>query len=83
MQLQPKKTYKNKEGGTVHIVGLAKREKVEGKVVYWSIQGDHYTEDGRFIHCRRNSEGLEFFTIDDDWRALEEDTPGLSQNFWE
>lgn len=47
MKLKPRTTYLNGRGERVCIAGLAKRD--DKQRAYWSIQGDHYTEDGRII----------------------------------
>jgi len=52
LKLKPRTTYRDGNGKEVCIAGLAKRD-FEGKPVYWSIQGDHYTEEGLFVGCRR------------------------------
>lgn len=46
IKLQPRTTYTNRNGTTVHIAGLARTEPFEGKQVYWSIAGNWYLEDG-------------------------------------
>jgi hypothetical protein len=43
------KVYKNGWGQEVKIMGLAKTEKLEEQTIYWSLQGDWYAEDGRFV----------------------------------
>jgi hypothetical protein len=52
MKLKPRTTYLNKNGDRVNIAGLAKYT-VDGINIFWSIQGDHYAEDGRFVSLAR------------------------------
>lgn len=49
--LKARTTYINGNGEKVHIGGLALYQ-VEGQDVFWSIQGDHYARDGRFVTGR-------------------------------
>lgn len=88
MKLAPRTTYVNGYGDRVCIAGLAKRE-VEGKQCYWSIQGDHYTEDGRFVYTRRVGHGaedfgIESFTLDSDMRSIvREDASEEAKRWWD
>lgn len=47
-------TYRNRRGDIVHIAGPTQCAPVQGLKTFWSIQGDHYAEDGRFVACRRS-----------------------------
>jgi hypothetical protein len=53
MKLKPRTTYFNGHGRHVNIAGLAKCERIEGQRIFWSIQGDWYSEDGRRVSLRR------------------------------
>lgn len=48
MKLKPRTTYLNNGGKRVNIAGLI-GEKHDGQPLFWSIQGDHYAEDGRRV----------------------------------
>lgn len=50
MKLQPRTTYRDRGGSEVHVAGLAKCDPIEGQVIYWSIGGDWYAEDGRMVY---------------------------------
>ena len=52
IKLQPRTTYTNGWGRTVNIAGPT-GETIEGQPVFWSIQGDHYAQDGRFVNTSR------------------------------
>ncbi len=45
--------YTDGSGARVAIAGLTGGE-VNGMPVFWSIQGDHYTESGAFVFTRLN-----------------------------
>lgn len=53
MKLQPRTTYRNKSGDLVNIADLAQSDLIEGERIFWSIQGDWYSESGRFVYTRR------------------------------
>ncbi len=53
IKLSPRTSWVNGRGENVNIAGYAKRDPVDGQDIFWSIQGDHYTEDGRFVSMRR------------------------------
>jgi len=87
MQLKPRTTYLNGHGDQVMIAGTANRS-VDGKPCWWSIQGDHYTENGLFVHCRQISrEGellLESYTVPESARNLQsEDTRPAAAAWWD
>lgn len=91
MKLKARTTYLNGNGDRVCIAGHAKRE-VNGQQCWWSIQGDHYTDDGRFVFSRRvvqhkdgkRFEALEAFTHDDNHCNLkEEDTSEAAKRWWD
>ena len=92
LRLKPRTTYRDRNGEQVHIAGLAHRV-VDGEPCYWSIQGDHYTEDGRFVHCCRvpgrsgsyiNSLILEDFTLEQSVRNLVvEDDSEEAKRWWD
>lgn len=48
MKLKPRTTYENNRGVYVSIAGLTGVTH-KGQRLYWSIQGDHYSEDGRRV----------------------------------
>lgn len=53
MKLKPRTTYRNKNGDLVNIAGLAQSHTIEGERIFWSIQGDWYSETGRFVYTRK------------------------------
>lgn len=70
-------TYLNNKGNQVHIAGLAHRPEMEGLLVYWSIEGNHYTEDGRFVWGDSLCPALSLHSI------KEEDTSEEAKTWWE
>lgn len=50
MKLKAHTTYVNNKGTRVEIMGLARVEPVDGLPIWWSLQGNHYAEDGRMVH---------------------------------
>ncbi len=91
LKLQPRTTYLNGNGQRVCIAGLAKRD-FEGVPCWWSIQGDHYTEDGLFIGSRRapvngshmGELSLESYTHAPSLRNLvSEDTSDQARKWWD
>lgn len=89
LQLKPRTTYRDGNGNEVCIAGLAHYE-LEGMPVFWSIQGNHYTVDGRFVHSRRKPGSrrdeieLERYTRADDWHNLvAADTSPAALKWWE
>jgi hypothetical protein len=89
LQLKPRTTYRDGDGREVCIAGLA-RYDLEGMPVFWSIQGNHYTVDGRFVHSRqkpgtrREEMDYERFTIADGSRNLvSEDNSPAARKWWE
>jgi len=72
MKLKPRTTYLNHNGERVSIAGKT-GESFEGIPLYWSIQGDHYGEDGRFLSGARKGgigELVRFFTAFDGGKAI-------------
>lgn len=55
IQLKNRTTYRDARGNPVHIAGPARRGKVDGEEVFWSIEGDHYTASGRFVLTDRKT----------------------------
>jgi len=55
MKLKPRTTYRNGNGDRVSIAGLARTAPVDSEPVFWSIQGDHYTESGKFVVTKRTT----------------------------
>lgn len=53
IKLTNRTTYRNQRGDLVCIAGPT-NATVEGQKTFWSIQGDHYAEDGRFVACRKH-----------------------------
>lgn len=53
MKLKANTTYVNNHGARVQIIGLARVEPVDGLPVWWSLQGNHYAEDGRLVAYAR------------------------------
>ena len=53
IKLTNRTTYRNLRGDLVCIAGPTANAAVEGQKTFWSIQGDHYAEDGRFVAIRR------------------------------
>jgi hypothetical protein len=91
MQLKGRTTYLNGWGRPVCIAGHAKRV-VDGQQCWWSIQGDHYTDAGRFVYCRlvtREVDGepvkvYESFTNEFDVKNIEkEDTSEAAARWWD
>lgn len=68
MKLKPRTTYINNLGRKVCIAGFTRRggygpeadkpQVCESQPLYWSIQGDHYSEDGRFVTLNRDYEKM-------------------------
>lgn len=91
LKLKTRTTYRDGNGKQVCIAGLAKRD-FEGKPCWWSIQGDHYTEDGLFVGSRRvpvngshmGALSLESFTLET-WlkNLVSEDTSEQARKWWE
>jgi hypothetical protein len=88
MQLKERTTYLDGRGNRVNIAGHARREKVNGQNVWWSIQGDHYTDDGQFV-CLRRVKGTaeremqyESFTTDSNVRNLVQECDSPSDRAW-
>ena len=52
IKLTNRTTYRNQRSDLVNISGPT-IAVVEGQKTFWSIQGDHYAEDGRFVACRK------------------------------
>lgn len=48
MILRERTTYRDGRGRPVHIVGVT-HERVDGLRIFWSIQGDHYAENGQRV----------------------------------
>lgn len=48
MKLTPRTTYRDRLNEPVHIAGPCGYD-VDGEPVFWSIQGNHYTESGRLV----------------------------------
>lgn len=87
MKLKPRTTYLDGDGYRIAIAGMTRREKVDGQDCFWSISGNHYTEEGRFIHSRRvKGQGelvLESYTLPDYRRNLvSEDTSKEAKDWW-
>lgn len=88
LKLKARTTYKNADGRQVMIAGLT-GETVNGLPVWWSIQGDHYTEDGRFVRSRRDWSKpgelvlLRFTTEDYNRNLASEDDSPAARNWWE
>ena len=88
MKLKPRTTYHDRNGHAVHIAGLTDRT-LDGKPIYWSIQGNHYTEDGRFVFAkqgRRDLEDLptlEYYTAETSQNIAEEDPSEEGKRWWD
>lgn len=50
--LMPRTTYKRRDGGIEHVAGPT-GELFDGKRIFWTIAGWHYTEDGLRLNLRR------------------------------
>lgn len=82
MKLKPRTTYLNGDGQRVMIAGLAKCPPVEGETIFYSIQGNWYSEtglyvvtyrDGRRVLCDRESR----------YNLVREDTSPQAVSWWD
>lgn len=71
-QIMAGKTYENGNGTAVTIMGLAKTEPVEHMTIYWSLQGDWYSSDGRFVMTTRKKG--HFLLSHDNYLSIDPDT---------
>jgi hypothetical protein len=53
MTIEIGSTYTRNDGKSVKIMGLAKCGRIDGLTIYWSLQGDWYAADGRFVYGDR------------------------------
>lgn len=91
MILKPRTTYLSNDGTAVHIYGLAKVPDLDGQRIWWSIQGDHYAEDGRRVGARTLSgpsvlrpKYEKILYAADNWRSIrEEDTSEEAKRWWD
>ncbi len=86
MKLNPRTTYLNNGGAQVMIVGLT-GEKIGGQPLlgsiqplFWSIQGDHYAQDGRFVRWTRDD--LHLLSADARESLASEDTSEAAKRWW-
>lgn len=49
LKLQANTEYVRGDGTEVRIAGLARHDPIDGQLIYWSVAGDWYAEDGRFV----------------------------------
>lgn len=90
MLLKPRMTYTNGNGNRVCIAGPLTRS-IQGKDTpcFWSIQGDHYTQEGLFVFCRglpTKSDDfiLEAFTLEQTTRNIVcEDASEEARTWWD
>lgn len=54
MKLKPRTTYINNHGQRVCIAGLTGARHAD-QPLFWSIQGNHYSQDGRFVSWSRRN----------------------------
>jgi hypothetical protein len=52
-KLQIGREYARNDGRMVKIMGPAKCSQIDGLTIYWSLQGDWYASDGRFVYGDR------------------------------
>ncbi len=83
LTLKPRTTYRNGNGDRVCIAGPARRD-LDGQPCWWSIQGNHYTEEGLFVYGRRKNNDFEAFTVKDSaLNIISEDTSPEAQRWWQ
>lgn len=83
MKLKPRTTYLNHAGQRVSITGKT-GEYFEGIPLYWSIQGDHYGDDGRMLSGARKGgigELVRFFTAFDGGSSIKNKVD--DQGWWD
>ena len=49
MKIEIGKTYVDRAGNGIYIMGEAKHPPIDGHVVLWSLQADWYLDDGRVV----------------------------------
>lgn len=91
LQLKPRTTYVSNDGKAVHIYGRARVPDLDGQRIWWSIQGDHYAEDGRRVGTREltgpsalRPKYEKVLYAADNWRSIrEEDTSEEAKRWWD
>lgn len=84
MKLKPNTTYRDGCSNSVHILGPTGRT-FEGKTCWWSVEGNHYTEEGLLLQSKMaipDELGLVKFTTADSTGNLESEDESEGARLW-
>lgn len=79
MKIEIGKSYKNRHGDVAYIMGPTRRgDEMDAQGSLWSLQGNHYMPDGRFISI--DSDGQPWVLSEENYRTLIEECETIPEH---